>query len=54
MFSQGMSSIKNKYKKTIPTNITSLEPKTEDDVEKAFSKSETSAKKHIFALRRLI
>jgi hypothetical protein len=42
--SQGMSSIKNKYKKTIPTNITSLEPKTEDDVEKAFSKSETSAK----------
>jgi hypothetical protein len=42
--SQGMSSIKNKYKKTIPTNITSLEPKTEDCVEKAFSESETSAK----------
>jgi hypothetical protein len=42
--SQGMSSIKNKYKKTIPTNITSLEPKTEDYVEKAFSESETSAK----------
>ena len=42
--SQGMSSLKNKYKKVIPTNITTLKSKSESSEEKVFSESETSAK----------
>ena len=42
--SQGMTSLKNKYKKVIPTNITTLKSKSESSEEKVFSESETSAK----------
>ncbi|MDC1217024.1 LUD domain-containing protein [Flavobacteriaceae bacterium] len=42
--SQGMTSLKNKYKKAIPTNITSLRSKSESNEEKVISEFETSAK----------
>ena len=42
--SQGMTSLNNKYKKTIPTNITTLKSKSDTSEEKVFSESETSAK----------
>ena len=42
--SQGMTSLNNKYKKTIPTNITTFKSKSDTGEEKVFSESETSAK----------
>jgi hypothetical protein len=39
-----MTSLKNKYKKAIPTNITSLRSKSQSNEEKVISEFETSAK----------